>query len=538
MKAFNFFWDFVEWVANTIIFFLSGLIIATEISKKSDSIDGKDWGMAFALYFLLLAIRVVGIFLLYPILIFGRYGLKFKDMAILSWAGLRGAVGLTLALTVYNSVDVIDEQFRILCFFFVGIVAVLTLLIQGTSTGMLLNALGYTKLTPTKKHVLYRSADMIDQLARQTIEEEKVSNSLFGPADWDLVNSLTSLGVKEELKSRGTRSRSQPPATDIEYQSIHERDLMQDFRERLLRVVYSNYKLAFSQEFLTPSEIMALCTSVEKSEDSLDTPLSDWSSLRKTFHESINMDSSPKSTSSFLKRWQFKLKQLSKKAAALLVRREGPLQSLAKRSSVMAVSFICAHGTARKQLKAFVEVELSDLEQSGLIRDSSTLDTMSTLPSGHDLEEDEVVPFWDVTQQEEYSELNRNLAKEMPGHEGLSGTTLREQSEYETPSVLKHMATNSLLLLDDIKKILNRVLQESRSEQHEAEIFLKQLREVDATEVLDARSEIVAVSVLSKESHMLDYLYKMGLLDAKEVQYAQTKVNSRMKRLHGQYHVE
>jgi len=100
------------------------------------------------------------------------------------------------------------------------------------------------------------------------------------------------------------------------------------------------------------------------------------------------------------------------------------------------------------------------------------------------------------------------------------------------------MATNNLILVDDIKKLLHRVLQESRDEQHEAEIFLKQLREAAPEEFLDARSEVVSVSVLSKESSMLDYLYKLGLLDDKEVQYSQMMVNSRMKKLHGQYHID
>ncbi|WPT14435.1 Sodium/hydrogen exchanger 7 [Picochlorum sp. SENEW3] len=540
IKAFNFFWDFVDWVANTLIFFLSGLIIAAEISRKSDSIGGKDWGMAFALYFLLLPIRVVGILLLYPILRFGQYALTLKDMVILSWAGLRGAVGLTLALIVYNSADLLDEQFKILCFFFVAMIAVLTLLIQGTSTSMLLKLLGYTKLTPTEKHILYRSAEMIDQIAHQTVEEEKGAKSLLGPADWDLVNRLTSLDVKGQLESRGTKSKGGALGTDTEYQTIHERDLMQDLRERLLRVVYSNYKVAFSQEYLTPSEIMALSNSVEKSEDSLKSPLSDWSALRKTFNIGIALDSPPKATSSFLSRWH-KFKLLSKKTAAFLARREGPLQSLAKRSSVMAVTFICAHAAARRHLKVFVEVELSDLEQSGLIRDSSTLNTTSSMPSVmHYVDEDEIEPYWDATRQEEYFELNKTLAEEMPRHESSSGDLTRERSMsfHRTGSVLSHMATNSLILVDDIRKLLHRVLQESRAEQHEAEMFLKQLREVDPLELLEARSEIVSVSVLSKESHMLDYLYKLGLLDDKEVQYAQTIVNSRMKKLHGQYHAD
>ena len=180
----------------------------------------------------------------------------------------------------------------------------------------------------------------------------------------------------------------------------------------------------------------------------------------------------------------------------------------------MSVTFICAHAAARRHLEVFVEVELSDLEQSGLIRDSSTLDTISSRPSVHYPEEDEIEPYWDATQQENYFELNKSLADEIPRRESPSGASLREQprSSDRANSVLSHMATKNLILVDDIKKLLDRVLQESRDEQHEAEMFLKQLREAAPEAFLDARSEVVSVSVLSKESSMLDYLYKVGSL--------------------------
>ena len=102
--GFVYFWQFVDWTANSLIFFLSGLIIAIELDAiGSEVIQAKDWGYAVLLWVLLLAIRAVMAILFFPLLRLGSYGMSRKDAVVLAWAGLRGAVGLTLALTVYLS---------------------------------------------------------------------------------------------------------------------------------------------------------------------------------------------------------------------------------------------------------------------------------------------------------------------------------------------------------------------------------------------------------------------------------------------------
>ncbi len=93
--AFNSFWEWVDWVANSLVFFLAGLIIAFEVSNNASDplqykITGKDWGMMFSLYLLLIPIRVASIVILSPVLMAGRIGLGWKDLVVLSWSGLRG----------------------------------------------------------------------------------------------------------------------------------------------------------------------------------------------------------------------------------------------------------------------------------------------------------------------------------------------------------------------------------------------------------------------------------------------------------------
>ena len=53
-------------------------------------------------------------------------------------SGLRGAVGLALSLFVLLDDAIGDKRFRVLTFFYMGAMAFLTLMVQGTTTPLLL----------------------------------------------------------------------------------------------------------------------------------------------------------------------------------------------------------------------------------------------------------------------------------------------------------------------------------------------------------------------------------------------------------------
>jgi len=59
-----------------------------------------DFGYLALLYISLLCIRLVMIVLSFPVLSRMGYGLTWKDALVLVWGGLRGAVGLALALII------------------------------------------------------------------------------------------------------------------------------------------------------------------------------------------------------------------------------------------------------------------------------------------------------------------------------------------------------------------------------------------------------------------------------------------------------
>lgn len=73
-----------------------------------------------------------------PVLSHLGYGMNWKEAIVLAWGGLRGAVGLALALFVSLDNQIADARFTTLTFFYIAAIVLLTLLIQGTTTPLLL----------------------------------------------------------------------------------------------------------------------------------------------------------------------------------------------------------------------------------------------------------------------------------------------------------------------------------------------------------------------------------------------------------------
>ncbi|XP_044330681.1 sodium/hydrogen exchanger 7 isoform X3 [Triticum aestivum] len=101
------FWEIVAYIANTIIFILSGVIIADGVLRHNVHFErhGTSWGFLLLLYFYVQMARAAVVGALYLLLRYFGYGLDFKEAIIIVWSGLRGAVSLSLALSVKRASD-------------------------------------------------------------------------------------------------------------------------------------------------------------------------------------------------------------------------------------------------------------------------------------------------------------------------------------------------------------------------------------------------------------------------------------------------
>ncbi|XP_037403832.1 sodium/hydrogen exchanger 7-like [Triticum dicoccoides] len=155
-QSLHHFWEMVAYIANTLIFILSGVVIADGVLQDNIHFErhGTSWGFLVLLYVFVQISRAVVVGVLYPLLRHFGYGMDIKEATVLVWSGLRGAVALSLSLSVKRASDSVQTYLKpevgTMFVFFTGGIVFLTLILNGSTTQFLLHLLGLGKLSATK----------------------------------------------------------------------------------------------------------------------------------------------------------------------------------------------------------------------------------------------------------------------------------------------------------------------------------------------------------------------------------------------------
>ena len=157
------FWGTLGYIANTLIFFLVGLVIAREM-HRSEAIDALVVVMA---YVGIMGVRFIVTFLFRPLADRFSDGMSMADATVVSWGGLRGAVSLALALIISQQPS-IDPDLRHQILLVTAGVVLLTILVNGTTVGTLLGILGYDKRPASERLArLSARAHALDEVDQQ-----------------------------------------------------------------------------------------------------------------------------------------------------------------------------------------------------------------------------------------------------------------------------------------------------------------------------------------------------------------------------------
>lgn len=200
--AINEFWETVGWICNTLIFLIGGLLIG----NIQFDITGTDIGVVILVYVLTQVIRAVMVVFFYPLISRLGYGMHFNDAAFITFAGVRGAIAITLALIIdvetHEGLLTLDHKDSKRAFLIVGGVATLTLIINGTLAQPLLYFLELLKTETVERSLLQHYARRRIQMRVM----EKVHNM---PKNHIYFNEKVEQDLEVEIESRMESSKLQ-----------------------------------------------------------------------------------------------------------------------------------------------------------------------------------------------------------------------------------------------------------------------------------------------------------------------------------------
>ena len=229
-----------------------GIIIASRVAITPISLL-----ITVGVYLGVNLIRTAVIFFFYPIMKRVGYGIDRREAIILSWGGLRGALGLALALLVSYTVN-IPEEIRDQILLMTAGVVTLTLTVNATTIRKLLEKLGLTSVSNAESYVDYSVRSRVNEESAAYLEKIGKRESL-ADADWDQVRSYLPSPEK---------------APDIS--GCSDEELLHHIRMRLYGTEVQVIRQLHSEGYVTTSTYRLLINSQERHFDSNGTlPLSE-----------------------------------------------------------------------------------------------------------------------------------------------------------------------------------------------------------------------------------------------------------------------
>jgi NhaP-type Na+/H+ or K+/H+ antiporter len=367
----------MEHMLNSLLFALGGSIWGGIIASRETITvaSPNDWAHLVAFFLLVNLIRFFQVALFYPILC--QVGLKsnIREATFLAFGGLRGAVGIALAASLFRNVQqhTCDDESATRLVFLSGGISLGTLLINGTAAGWVLQKLGLALPDKGKtiKNVFdVEMRDFAEQEYQKLISQKRFSDVV----DFDIVNAHVTMLTRRPAGSAvdvsttssivshrvsGTVGRHQTSIARIA-STRNTPDQVVQLRLVFLDILGESYGHAVARGELVLAggdralDVSAYRYSVEFAEsDAKEGVLSDWKALQMF---SITHDDAI----SFMRQRFVRDNVVShdgqKHDHAKYKKKRGRL--------LRAFCFVLAHERAQKRLDAYVESALGETSSS------------------------------------------------------------------------------------------------------------------------------------------------------------------------------
>jgi len=284
-------WDFLAFIAQTVIYFLTGIIIGGAVFRDGN-ITGFDWAMLGVNCILQYLARALMIACFYPILKKVGYSINWKSFIVYVHSGLRGTVGLVLGLTVWFDPDY-SERLRTVAVLHLAGLACFTVIFNGFSAKGILRLLKLGRNT-------YEQEIAVSQAVKAMVAEveEKVAKlahtSGWEMVDWEQVIARSGMNRLPEdvlmqlthgrktlklLRKRGETVENLLSEYEEVLSSATDTSKLIEARSRFLSIVKSKYLEAKTEGQCNPETYVFLFHSVCKAQDQTPVKISSWEML-------------------------------------------------------------------------------------------------------------------------------------------------------------------------------------------------------------------------------------------------------------------
>ena len=179
-------WDFLEFLLTSLVFILIGLQLRDVVGRLGDYTTANLALMGLVTSVTLIASRFVWVYGTSNLpRLFGlnRVRLPSSHLAVISWAGMRGVVSLAAAIALP-----IDFAGRDLIIFLAFCAILVTLVLQGTTLGWLIQRLGVVEVQAEDAQQSEAEIRLAaSQAALGTIEHRLYNGRMFGLPDHDML---------------------------------------------------------------------------------------------------------------------------------------------------------------------------------------------------------------------------------------------------------------------------------------------------------------------------------------------------------------
>ena len=290
-KPMHFSWSIIATNIESFVFILGGMILG-DLVTNTENLVASDIAMLFSMFLILHLVRFLVILLHYPLLKYFGYGVSWKEIIVLTFAGIKGVISLAIALIAFHDPNISQSFASIMLFFAVGI-ASLTIVLDSLAVKVLVKLFKLEDLSDAQESTLVGVSTAILQETAKNIERLR-SDKEFDLVKWkevlDVIGSKRLLhgimksnriGSQVLKEHKETKSPEEILKIYSEKFELSKGDLELETRARFYSTLKAIYWHEFESGQCNGYTSLVLINSCNIAQETTASQMNDWEVLEK-----------------------------------------------------------------------------------------------------------------------------------------------------------------------------------------------------------------------------------------------------------------